>query len=111
MARRSRILSIFAPTRAKRGWLRAPREKCPGTGVTHRWPGPSALEEQLFKLGSEEFALFLLRLLAERAVNGVQGHRRHHAIAFAVGMQAVIGEIGLQVAGGIDHGGKIIHVD
>src|SRR5258708_32688149 len=56
----------------------------------------------------KELAFFLLRLLAQLAIDGIDGHRRHHAIAFAVRMQAVVGEIGLEGAGGIDHGGKVI---
>src|SRR5258708_7629366 len=60
----------------------------------------------------KELALFLLGLLSsQRAIDGIDGYGRHHAIAFAVRMQAVVGEIGLQGAGGINHGGKVIHVD
>src|SRR6266446_3656406 len=108
MARRSRIPSILAPTHARRVWLPAARRKCHGADY-HRQVAASL--RTLHGNALEEFALFLLGLLAERAIDGIDGNRRHHAVAFAVGMQAIVGEISLEVAGGIDHGGKIIHVD
>src|SRR5512132_3191904 len=104
MARRSRILSILTPTRARRVRLPAARRgNAMVQTVTDRLPRPCALNRNAL----EEFALLLFRLLVERAVDGIDGNRRHHAVAFAVGMQAIIGEIGLQVTGGIDHGGEI----
>src|SRR5438034_3361149 len=108
MARRSRIPSIFAPTRARRVWLPVAPKKCHGAGCQRQ---VAASLRTLHDSTLEEFSLFLLWLLAKRAVDGIDGNRRHHAVAFAIVMQAVIGEIGLEVAGRIDHGGKIIQVD
>jgi len=51
----------------------------------------------------EQLAFFLLALLANSAVDRVQRDGRHYAVAFAVGMQPVIGEIGLQIPRGVDH--------
>src|SRR5947207_3066310 len=87
MARRSRIPSIFAPTRARRVWLPVAPKKCHGAGCQRQ---VAASLRTLHDSTLEEFSLFLLWLLAKRAVDGIDGNRRHHAVAFAIGMPAIM---------------------